>query len=68
LIDRTWTGSHARRPFGDYLNLYNHKRPHSSLPVQTPGEAYFATLPVIKLAACLPRTLHLKISENCPNE
>jgi putative transposase len=43
--------SHARRSIGDYLNLYNHKRPHSSLSDQTPDEAYFATLPAIKLAA-----------------
>jgi hypothetical protein len=27
------------------------KRPHSSLSDQTPDEAYFATLPAIKLAA-----------------
>jgi putative transposase len=43
--------SHARRSIGDYMNLYNHKRPHSSLSDQTPDEAYFATLPGIKLAA-----------------
>jgi putative transposase len=43
--------SHARRSIGDYLNLYNQKRPHSSLSDQTPDEAYFATLPAIKSAA-----------------
>jgi putative transposase len=43
--------SHARRSIGDYLNLYNQKRPHSSLSDQTPNEAYFATLPAIKSAA-----------------
>lgn len=42
--------SHARRSIGDYLNLYNQKRPHSSLSDQTPDEAYFATLPAIKSA------------------
>lgn len=60
--------SHARRSIGDYIELYNRKRPHSSLADQTPDEAYFATLPAIKSAAGLPRTFHLKISENCPNE
>jgi putative transposase len=43
--------SHARRSIEDYLNLYNQKRPHSSLSDQTPDEAYFATLPAIKSAA-----------------
>jgi hypothetical protein len=35
---------------------------------RTPGEAFFATLPAIKFAACPPRTFHLKISEDYPNE
>jgi putative transposase len=43
--------SHARRSIGDYIELYNRKRPHSSLADQTPDEAYFATLPAIKSAA-----------------
>jgi hypothetical protein len=43
--------SHARRSIADYMNLYNQKRPHSSLEDQTPDEAYFATLPAIKSAA-----------------
>ena len=43
--------SHARRSIGEYINLYNQKRPHSSLADQTPDEAYFATLPAIKSAA-----------------
>jgi len=43
--------SHARRAIGEYIELYNRKRPHSSLADQTPDEAYFATLPAIKLAA-----------------
>lgn len=34
------TVSHARRSIGDYLNLYNQKRPHSSLADRTPDEAY----------------------------
>jgi putative transposase len=43
--------THARRSIGDYIELYNRKRPHSSLADQTPDEAYFATLPAIKSAA-----------------
>nr|WP_323120839.1 integrase core domain-containing protein [Burkholderia alba] len=41
---------HARRSIGEYIELYNRKRPHSSLADQTPDEAYFATLPAIKVA------------------
>ena len=43
--------SHARRSIGDYIELYNRKRPHSSLADRTPDEAYSATLPAIKSAA-----------------
>ncbi|WP_429524643.1 integrase core domain-containing protein [Paraburkholderia youngii] len=43
--------SHARRSIGDYINLYNQRRPHSSLEDRTPDEAYFATLPAFKSAA-----------------
>ncbi|RQU52945.1 integrase core domain-containing protein [Burkholderia cenocepacia] len=43
--------SHARRSIGDYMNLYNQRRPHSSLEDRTPDEVYFATLPAIKSAA-----------------
>ena len=43
--------SDARRSIGDYIELYNRKRPHSSLADKTPDEAYFATLPAIKSAA-----------------
>lgn len=43
--------SHARRSIANYLIWYNQRRPHSSLAHQTPDEAYFATLPAIKLAA-----------------
>jgi putative transposase len=43
--------SHVRRSIGEYIELYNRKRPHSSLVDQTPDEAYFATLPAIKSAA-----------------
>lgn len=43
--------SHARRSIGQYIDLYNQKRPHSSLADQTPDEAYFAKLPAIKSAA-----------------
>jgi putative transposase len=43
--------SHARRSIRQCIELYNRKRPHSSLADQTPDEAYFATLPAIKSAA-----------------
>nr|WP_186081716.1 integrase core domain-containing protein [Burkholderia gladioli] len=43
--------SHARRSTGEYINLYNRNRPHSSLVDQMQDEAYFATLPAIKSAA-----------------
>jgi putative transposase len=43
--------SHARRSIGEYIELYNRKRHHSSLADQTPDEANFATLPAIKSAA-----------------
>ncbi len=43
--------SHARHSIGDYIDLYNRKRPHSSLADHTSDEAYFATLPAIKSAA-----------------
>ncbi|ACR31289.1 IS3 family transposase [Burkholderia glumae] len=43
--------SHARRSISDYIDLYNRKRPHSSLADRTPDEAYFATLPAIQSAA-----------------
>ena len=42
--------SHARRSIGEYIELYNRKRPHSGLADRTPDEAYFATLPAIKSA------------------
>ncbi|MCM2548574.1 integrase core domain-containing protein [Burkholderia glumae] len=43
--------SHARRSINDYIELYNRKRPHSSLADRTPGQACFATLPAIQSAA-----------------
>ncbi|HWK61928.1 MAG TPA: IS3 family transposase [Eoetvoesiella sp.] len=43
--------SQARQSIGAYIQLYNQRRPHSSLADQTPDEAYFATLPAIKTAA-----------------
>jgi hypothetical protein len=58
---------HARRSIGDYLSLYNQKRPHSSLADHTPDEAYFTTLASIKWAARSARAFHLKISEDSPN-
>ncbi|RQV01707.1 hypothetical protein DF039_36780 [Burkholderia cenocepacia] len=35
--------SHARRSIGEYIELYNRKRPHSGLADQTPDEAYFTS-------------------------
>ena len=38
---------------GRYLDLYNHRRPHSSLDGRTPDDAYFGhdSMPPIRLAA-----------------
>ena len=35
----------ARASLGRYLDLYNGKRPHSSLAARTPDQAYFSTSP-----------------------
>jgi len=35
------TGSEAREGLGNWINLYNEKRPHSKLDAKTPYEAYF---------------------------
>jgi putative transposase len=45
--------SDARQSIGRYLDLYNRRRPHSSLDDQTPDQAYFGTqsLLPIRLAA-----------------
>jgi putative transposase len=43
--------SHARHSMSEHIELYNRKRPHSSLADQTPDGAYFATLPAIKFPA-----------------
>jgi putative transposase len=40
----------ARVSLGRYLDLYNRRRPHSSLDDRTPDQAYFSPLP-IRLAA-----------------
>ena len=37
------TVSEARQSIGRYLDLYNRRRPHSSLDGRTPDQAYFAT-------------------------
>ena len=37
--------SDARASIGRYLDLYNRRRPHSSLDGQTPDQAYFTRLP-----------------------
>ena len=43
----------ARTGIGRYLDLYNRRRPHSSLDGRTPDTAYFekTSLPPIRLAA-----------------
>ena len=45
--------SAAREGIGSYLDLYNRRRPHSSLDDQTPDQAYFGhqSMPPIRLAA-----------------
>jgi len=45
--------SAAREGIGRYLDLYNRRRPHSSLDGMTPDQAYFGhqSLPPIRLAA-----------------
>jgi putative transposase len=45
--------SAARERLGRYLDLYNRRRPHSSLDDQTPDQAYFGhkSMPPIRLAA-----------------
>ena len=45
--------SDARQSIGRYLDLYNRRRPHSSLDGMTPDQAYFGneTLLPIRLAA-----------------
>ena len=45
--------SEARTGIGHYIDLYNRRRPHSSLDDQTPDQAYFGhtRMPPIRLAA-----------------
>ena len=43
--------SQARQSIMDYIDWYNHKRPHSSLDRQTPHEAFTALLPAVLMAA-----------------
>lgn len=45
--------SAARQSIGRYLDLYNRRRPHSSLDGKTPDRAYYGTdsIPPIRLAA-----------------
>lgn len=45
--------SAARERIGRYLDLYNRRRPHSSLDGRTPDEAYFSheSMPPFRLAA-----------------
>ena len=48
------TGSEARKGIGKWVDMYNRKRPHSSLDDRTPHEAYFglprAGYPAVKAA------------------
>jgi putative transposase len=39
------TVAEARRLIGQYLDFFNHKRPHSSLGARTPDHVYFGSLP-----------------------
>ena len=43
----------ARASIGRYLDLYNRRRPHSSLDGMTPDQAYYGAqnLPPVRLAA-----------------
>ena len=43
----------ARASIGRYLDLYNRRRPHSSLDGMTPDQAYYGvhSLPPVRLAA-----------------
>jgi putative transposase len=43
--------SDARTSIGRYLALYNRRRPHSSLDDRTPDQAYFPSIPPLRLAA-----------------
>lgn len=45
------TVAEARRLIGQYLDFFNHKRPHSSLGARTPDYVYFAQLPPSAAAA-----------------
>lgn len=43
--------SHPRESIMNYIDWYNHERPHSRLNRQTPHEAYTALLPAVPMAA-----------------
>jgi len=34
------TQQHAMRVIGDWIQFYNHRRPHQALGMKTPAEAY----------------------------
>jgi putative transposase len=59
----------ARASIGRYLNLYNRRRPHSSLDGMTPDQAYYGvhSLPPVRLAAQPRQRFHLSKRKICPN-
>ena len=60
--------SAARAGIGRYLDLYNRRRPHSSLDDRTPDQAYFGqpSLLPVRLAAKHRQTIHLSKRKTCP--
>src|SRR4030095_3572172 len=60
----------ARTSIGRYLDLYNRRRPHSSLDGMTPDQAYFGpqSLLPVRLAAYPRQRLHSSKRKNCPNK
>lgn len=40
-VEETLNGlQHAMRVIGDWIQFYNHRRPHQALGMKTPAEAY----------------------------
>jgi len=59
----------ARASIRRYLDLYNRRRPHSSLDGITPDQAYYGpySLPPVRLAAKPRQEFHLSKRKSCPN-